>query len=171
MPPANRRASSARDRVMRRRGFTLVELMIVMTLIAIMALAAMPVFRGTFSTTRADHAARDLFAEMKAAQQGAVTGAVEYRVYFDKKHNSYWSARPGVTKDGRRGYLPVDVPGGESIRVPDRLKISDIKGRKAASGDAYYLAFYPSGACDAGKVTLLDELDRQRKYVIETDGT
>ena len=155
---------------MRRTGFTLVELMIVMTLLAVMALAAVPVFRTTFSTTRADHAARNLFAEIKAAQEGAVTGAVEYRIYFDKKHNTYWPARPGVTKEGRRGYLPVDVPGGEAIRVPDRLVFKDVKGRKAGAKDTFYLSFYPSGACDAGKVTLLDSADHRRKYVIETDG-
>lgn len=155
----------------RRAGFTLVELMIVMTILAIMALGVAPVFRTSFSLARADHAARDLFAEIKAAGESAVTAGVEYRVYFDTKNNTYWPARPGVSEDGRTGFMPVDVPGGEPIRVPDRLVFGDITGRRAEGGSTYYLAFYPSGACDAGQVTLFDASDRRRKYVIETSGT
>jgi hypothetical protein len=100
-----------------------------------------------------------------------VTGAVEYRVYFDTKKNTYWPARPGISKDGRAGFIPVDVPGGEAIRVPNRLVFGGVKGRHADAGDTFYLSFYPNGACDAGRVTLLDSADRRRKYVIETTGT
>ena len=157
---------------MRKRpaGFTLVELMIVMTLIAIMALSVAPVFRGSLARARADHAARDLFAEIKAAQESAVSEGVEYRVYFDLKKNAYWPARPGVTKDGEWAFLPVDVPGGEAIRLPDRLSIDEVRGRKGDSGTKY-LAFFPTGVGDAGEIKMHDEVDRTRRFTIETDGT
>ena len=154
-----------------RAGFTHVELMIVMTLLAIMALGVVPVFRGSLANARADHAARDLFAEIKAAQESAVSEGVEYRVYFDLKQNSYWPARPGITKEGERGFLPVDVPGGEAIRAPDRLVIDDVKGRRGESRNSVYLAFYPTGVGDVGRIKLYDGADRRRRFVIETNGT
>ncbi len=156
---------------MKRAGFTLIELMIVMTILAAMAMSVTPVFRGSFARVRADHAARDLFAEIKAAQESAVTEAVEYRVYFNTKENTYWPARPGVSKDGKRGYFPVDVGGGEAIRDPERIVFGTIKARRGEDSNTEYLAFYPTGISDAGSITLLDEADRSRKYVIETTGT
>ncbi len=153
-----------------RAGFTLVELMIVMTLLAVMALGVAPVFRGSLARARADHAARDLFAEIKAAQESAVSEGVEHRVYFDLKKNTYWPARPGVTEEGERGFLPIEVPGGEAIRAPDRLVIADVKGRKGGAG-AVYLAFYPSGVGDAGTIKLVDAADRSRRFTIATNGT
>ena len=154
-----------------REGFTLVELMIVLTLLAIMALGVAPVFRGSFARVRADHAARDLFAEIKAAQERAVSEGVEYRVYFNLKENTYWPARPGLSKDGEPGFVPVETPGEDPIRAPDRLVIADVKGRKGGPGGAVYLAFYPSGVGDAGEITLHDKADHQRRYQIETNGT
>lgn len=154
-----------------RAGFTLIELVIVMTILAAMAMTVTPVFRGSFARARADHAARDLYAEIKAAQESAVTEAVEYRVYFDTKANTYWPARPGVSKDGKPGYYPVDVAGGDPIRRPDRIVFGDIKGRRGEQQNTEYLAFYPSGISDAGSITLIDAADRSRKFIIKTTGT
>jgi prepilin-type N-terminal cleavage/methylation domain-containing protein len=153
-----------------RRGFTLVELMIVMTLIAVLALGVSPIFRGTLARARADHAARDLFAEIKYAQESAVSEGVECRVYFDLKKNAYWSARPGFTKDGEATYLPASLPGEEPVRAPDRLIIDDVRGRKGEAGTKY-LAFFPSGVGDAGTIKMHDHADHQRRYEIETSGT
>lgn len=155
---------------MKRAGFTLIELMIVVTILAAMAMTVTPVFRGSFARVRADHAARDLFAEIKAAQESAVTEAVEYRVYFNTKENTYWPARPGVSKEGKPGYFPVDVGGEDPIRDPERIVFGPIKAR-SGEANTEYLAFYPTGISDTGSITLLDEADRTRKYVIETTGT
>jgi len=154
-----------------REGFTLVELMIVMTILAVMALGVAPVFRGSFARARADHAARDLFAEIKAAQESAVSEGVEYRVYFDLKANTYWPAHPGLTKDGELEFVPVATPGEDPIRNPDRLKLAEVKGRKGGPKGAIYLAFYPSGVGDEGRIKMYDEADHKRRFVIETSGT
>jgi prepilin-type N-terminal cleavage/methylation domain-containing protein len=154
-----------------RAGFTLIELVIVMTILAAMAMTVTPVFRGSFARVRADHAARDLYAEIKAAQESAVTEAVEYRVYFDTKENTYWPARPGVSKDGKTGYFPVEMPGGDPIRRPERVVIDNVKGRRGQQKNTVYLAFYPTGISDLGTITLIDAADKTRKFVIETKGT
>lgn len=154
-----------------RAGFTLIELVIVITILAAMAMMVTPIFRGSLARARADHAARDLFAEIKAAQESAVSEAVEYRVYFHTKDNTYWPARPGVSKEGEPGYYPVEVPGGDPIRRPDRIVFGAVKGRRGEEQNTEYLAFYPTGVSDAGSVTLIDAADRSRKFVIETTGT
>ena len=151
-----------------RAGFSLIELVVVLTLLAVMAMTVTPVFRGSLAAARADHAARDLFAELVSAQERAVTHAVEYRVYFDRKENAYWVAHaPFVGKDQ---YESIQTIQDEVVAVPDRLRISKVKGR-SAGGSTNYLAFYPHGAIDVGEVLLADASDRRRVYRIETTGT
>ncbi len=151
-----------------RAGFSLIELVIVLTLLAAMAMTVTPVFRGSLASARADHAARDLFAELVSAQERAVTHAVEYRVYFDTKENQYWVAfAPFIA---RNEYATIDSIQDEVVAVPDRLEIAKVKGRSAGSG-TYYIAFYPHGATDVGEIILADQADRRRVYRIETTGT
>lgn len=150
-----------------RAGFSLIELVIVVTLLAVMAMTVTPVFRGSLGTARADHAARDLFAEFLAAQERAVTHVVEYRVYFDVKENTYWVAHGPFI--GSHQYTAIENLEGEITDVPDRLNITDVKGRRGARGTDY-LAFYPNGASDVGEVVLTDQRDRRRVYRIETTG-
>jgi prepilin-type N-terminal cleavage/methylation domain-containing protein len=150
-----------------RAGFSLIELVIVVTLLAVMAMTVTPVFTGSFGAARAENAARDLHAELVAARERAVTHVVEYRVYFDEKENTYWVAHgPFVAKDE---YAVIENIEGEIVAVPDRLLISDVTGRRASRG-ARYIAFYPNGATDVGEVELTDERDRNRTYRIETTG-
>ena len=146
----------------------MVELVIVVTLFVFFFITVTPVFRGSLGAARADHAARDLFAELTAAQDRAVTHVVEYRVYFNTKQNSYWVAHGPFV--GRDQYNTIENIEGEIVDVPDRLKITDVKGRRGSRGSDY-LAFYPNGATDVGEVRLTDARDRQRQYRIETTGT
>ena len=130
-----------------RAGFTLLELMVVMTLIAVLSLAVTPVFRGSFSSIRADHAMRDLFAAMKSAQSGAVTEAVEHRVYVDLKQSGYWLAHAARTKRGEVRYEPLPGRAGEVVELPDTVQLERPRARQGRDGE-YYFSFFPSGACD-----------------------
>jgi prepilin-type N-terminal cleavage/methylation domain-containing protein len=152
-----------------RAGFSLIELVVVLTLIAVMAMTVTPVFQASLGSARADHAARDLFAELISARERAVTHAVEYRVYFDERENRYWAAYGPFTAKGEMNTATkID---GEIVTVPDRLRITDVRGRRGGASGTYYLAFYPHGACDVGYVTLTDERDRSRVYRLELTGS
>ena len=169
-------------------GFTLIELIVVLTIIAIMTAAVVPLYRGSISWVRGDRAARDVVAVMKFAQERAVTDATEYRFYLDADKGRYWLMRqdggrpsvdgasrpvPQTRRDGSstRGdklFKDVgDVAGGRR-RLPEGTKLKGIDARFDAEENAYYVAFHPSGACDYASV----ELHRADKKVtrIETKG-
>lgn len=151
-----------------REGFSLIELVVVLTLIAVMAMTVTPVFRSSLAAARADHAARDLFAEFVSAQERAVAHSAEYRVYFDRKENTYWVAHaPFNAKDE---YAVVESIQGGVAAIPDRLTIAKVTGRSAGA-NTYYLAFYPHGGTDVGEIQLADASDRRRIYRLETTGT
>lgn len=152
-------------------GFTLMELMIVMTLLAIMSLTVTPIFRGSFSGARAEHSMRDLFAAMKSAQSGAVTEAVEYRVYLAPKKNEYWIAHAVFSEEGEVGFEPLPGRSGEAIELPSIMEMKRPKARRGLETGTYYFSFYPSGACDIASVAV-GFTDRSRGvYRFETTGT
>jgi len=73
-------------------GFTLIEIMLVLTLIAILSSITMPSLRGLAVSTRlksSAHAIRDM---LHFARDMAVTEKIVYLVVFDLDQNRYWLA-------------------------------------------------------------------------------
>ena len=65
------------------RGFSLIELIVVLTILSLMLGVVVPIYHGSLSRTRSAGATRDFLATMKYAQERAVTDATEHRLYLD----------------------------------------------------------------------------------------
>ena len=76
-----------------RRGFTLLELLVVVALIATISLSVMPVFISSMHGIQLRNARNDLIAAIRFAQEMAVRESVEYRVYFNSQEHSYRMVR------------------------------------------------------------------------------
>jgi len=81
-------------------GFTLMELIVVMTIISLMTAAVVPIYQGTLTWARNDRAVSQVVSLMKYAQERAVTDSVPYRFYIDDEKGAFWLARQGTDKDG-----------------------------------------------------------------------
>ena len=125
-------------------GFTLMELIVVMTLLAIMSLTVAPIFRGSLSGARADHSMRDLYAAMKSAQARAVTEGVEHRIYLEPDENWYWPAHAVYSPEGEVGFEPLPGRSGEVVELPRNLEMEKPEARPGRDKGTYYFSFYPS---------------------------
>ena len=172
-------AFAGRNRGMRPRGaprgeaagFTLVELMIVMTLLAIMSLMVTPIFGGSLSGARAEHSMRDLYASMKSAQARAVTEGVEHRIYLQPDENSYWLAHAAYSPKGEIAFEPLPGRSGEVVELPRDLEMKRPNARRGRKRGTYYFSFYPSGGCDIASMSVSFSDDARRRYLFETTGT
>ena len=73
----------------RKRGFTLVEMLIVVTVLGIMASVILPSMHSTSSLIGLEAAARTMAADLRIARQSAVQYNSTYAVTIDLSGNSY----------------------------------------------------------------------------------
>jgi len=156
------------ERERRAAGFTLVELIIVLTIIGILAGATVPLFRDTTEKLREERAMRDLYGTLKFAQERAISETTEYRVYLDEKKGRYWTSRFIADADDKKSMENATETDGEPTVLPEGIVLKKTKARQDSKREARYIAFYPSGACDVASVTV--ERKNGKSITVSTKG-
>lgn len=73
----------------KKSGFSLIELLGVITVIGIMALVALPAYIKIKPTLDLNTETRDIASDLRYAQQLSVTEQINYSVMFDQNSNEY----------------------------------------------------------------------------------
>lgn len=149
-------------------GFTLLEAVVVLTIVMLMTAAVLPMYAGSVTWVRRDRAARDVVARMKYAQERAIAEVREYRFYLDRESGEFWLMRNAVTEDGKDTFAEVDDAGAARDRLPDALEFEKPKASLDAKRKAHYVAFYPGGACDYATISM--KYGKNETIAIKTKG-
>jgi type II secretion system protein H len=171
--PETTRTAAVRDP--RRRGFTLIELMIVVVIIGIMAVMIVPDMRGSFEDALLRSSSRELVNLFTLASSRAVSLNTTHRVLLDRRgrYRLERKAEPeeGATAPG--GFVPVrEVEGGEGTidpRITMELQTPDspldeptseptpasVEAPPVASADQV-ITFHPDGSADGIEILLRD---------------
>ncbi|MBK7079774.1 MAG: GspH/FimT family pseudopilin [Betaproteobacteria bacterium] len=144
-PVARPRRGAARP-----RGVTLLELLIVLSIMGIVAAMVVPMLGGGVSTTELRSSARQMAAALRLARSEALSTRREHFVLLDLERRVF-----RVDTDTREITLPRDV----------ELKLftaqSDLVSEKAGA-----IRFYPDGGSNGGRVTIAAG---ERKYEVDVD--
>jgi general secretion pathway protein H len=131
-------------------GMTLLEILIVLSLMALVAAMVVPMFGGKVSNTELKSAAREVAAGLRFARSDAVATRHETRVVLDLEQRTF-----RVDRDPRVHKLPKKVD----------LKLftaqSDIVDEKIGA-----IRFFPDGGSNGGRVTIAAG---ERKYEVDVD--
>ena len=148
---AMRRASTPRrGRRAPDAGVTLVELLVVLTLMAIIAAIAIPMLGPGVSNAELRSAARQVAAGLRMARDDAVATRTDTRVTLDLEHRTFQ-----IERDPRVHALPREL----------EMKLftaqSDIVDEHVGA-----IRFYPDGGSTGGRVTLSAG---ERKFDVDVD--
>ena len=134
----------------RQRGFSLLELLIVLSIMAIIAGLTIPMLGSGVSTTELKSAARQVAAGLRLARSEAVATRLDTRVLLDLEHRTFQ-----VERDTRVHALPREM----------QMKLftaqSDIVDERVGA-----IRFFPDGGSNGGRVTLAAG---ERKFEVDVD--
>ncbi|GBC60189.1 hypothetical protein DENIS_1140 [Desulfonema ishimotonii] len=150
------------------RGFTLLELMVVMVIVGLMSVLIVPRLGKSLSRLGAETAARKVVASLRYARSIAVSERKIWLADFD------FEAGRIILKPWRR---ETDSDAGEPETVRERLRTftlpdgvrleKGISVRGDVSQDDFQIAFFPGGGSGGGEVFLGD--DHGRRFHLEAD--
>ena len=150
--PSDRRADSSRALALRpgQAGVTLLELLIVLSIMAIIAAVVVPLLGAGVSSTELKSAARQVAAGLRLARSDAVATRQDTRVTLDLEHRTFQ-----VERHPHLHTLPREL----------EMKLftaqSDLVSDKVGA-----IRFFPDGGSNGGRVTLAAG---ERKYEVDID--
>jgi general secretion pathway protein H len=134
------------------QGFTLIEVMLTLLVLALLVSLTPPLFQKAFPSLKLKAATRDLAQEIRYIQQTAILTGVSSKVQFDLQNNAYQSDH---------------VNSGEVRRLPDGLRFTLDNRRTATLDDGIVvIKFFPDGSSSGG-LLMLDNGARQ--FAISVD--
>jgi len=132
------------------RGLTLIEILIVLSLMAIVAAIAVPMFAGSVSNTQLKSSAREIAAGLRFARSEAIAGKRETVVVYDLERRAFV-----VDRDPREHALPRGV----------EMKLTGAQ-TDIANEHVGAIRFFPDGGSNGGRVTIAAG---ERKFDVDID--
>jgi len=151
-------------------GFTLLELVVVMAILAVISAAIAPVYVIAMDSIRMRNAKNDIIAIIRYAQEMAVRESREHRVYFDKDKGSYRLVRLAGLEDGEKVFEPADSIYEEVELLPQSMAFESIRARRDRTTREYFVSCLPNGASDKVVIKLGDQRSRGRNLEISVEG-
>jgi len=150
-------------------GFTLIELMVVITIIGIMTAMMIPEMKGSFQDALLRSTGRELINVFDLACSRAVSLNQTRRVLLDETTGRY-QVEKQVMENGQETFVPADDVQGEKGRLDSRITMEfrqpmeispdeNVSAPFPVSGNApsgTTITFYPDGTADAGEIVLRD---------------
>lgn len=159
-----------------RSGFSLVELMVVLVLIAILTAMILPEMRGTFEGELLRSTSRELVRGLSLAHSQSVTLNQRHRLIIDRSKNQYRVERYARSRDEGVGYVAVQGISGTQGELSSKIKIEvqptgvdaaddasnsveeQRTAKRESAGPNPTIEFQPDGTADAVEIQLWDTM-------------
>jgi len=155
------------------KGFTLLELLVVLVIISLMSVLVVPQLTGSLAKTNLQTASKKISASLRYARSRAASEKITYVAVFDFEKNRLsimtdQKAQTGETIEEDLGDGKESVTGSTSYDLPDRVKLEKaVSGMDEIDSGHFQITFFPAGSSSGGDVILTN--DRGKRYKISVD--
>ncbi len=136
----------------RRRGFTLIEMTVVLVIIAIGITLAVPLIEGGFDSREVRRAARQIAASMLHCRGEAVSRSAPQELVINAERNTL------ATTDW-----------GRWVELTDRAVIERVEGGTEVGDGARQILFFPNGSTSGAEILVASRRDRSHRILITLD--
>ena len=153
------------------RGFTLLELLVVLVLVSLMTALVAPRLAGTLASTSARTSVKRIAAALRYARNHAASEKAVYVAAFHRESSRVAVGKlPEFTEEraaSSSGELLLIDP--KVFSLANGIRIEEIAKASGETDDAdpARIVFYPNGASSGGKVIVADEKDRQSALSVD----
>lgn len=133
----------------RAKGFTLLELILVMLILSTVLAMAAPSLRGFFGSRQSQDTASQMLALTQFARSQAISEGVVYRLNFDTRDRVYWLT---AWKSG--AFEELETEFGQIFTLPKDMAM-ELEDVEEEDGNVY-VEFTPQGTVTAATIRLID---------------
>jgi len=130
------------------RGFTLLELVLVMVIITIGLAAVAPSLRGWSRGARLNAAAEQLVATARRARAQAISDGAIYRLNISRSPAQYW-----LTVQSGQEFSIVQTGWGRTFDLPEGYQLELTQSDQSAE----FVEFYPTGRTQVAKIRIVSD--------------
>jgi len=144
----------------KRSGFTLIEIVVVLSIVGILIAASVPILGNVVSVSRLNREARNIATELRLAQEIAGTQKTTCKLEFKSKSIFYDSAKIEVESFS---YFKAKFVKVKTVEIPKKFDFKYDKVIKFSSSGAP-----PAGG--SGTIILKDSSGREKKIIVSSVG-
>ena len=144
------------------RGFTLIELTVVMALISIMFLVTLPRIKNDIFVDQTKKTSRWLLTSVRYLKEASIRDQKDHTLHVDMDNGKFWITHILMTEE------MLEKPETGGLTLADGIRILDVSfagHRKTTTGVAQ-IQFYAKGYSDNAMIHVVNENDRQLSYHI-----
>ncbi|MFA5143366.1 MAG: prepilin-type N-terminal cleavage/methylation domain-containing protein [Candidatus Omnitrophota bacterium] len=144
---------------MRHKGFTLIELTLVVTIIVALIGLSIPLFRQTFNNLTAKDAVFNISKLVSYARERAVIDKKNYKAVFDFNHRTYQLMEFSGYSGDKASYKKARGQFGRMFALPKSLFFYDPKTGISEKKEEVFkkeIIFYPDGRCNELLIDIVD---------------
>lgn len=151
--------TSVKTTIGNNRAFTLLELLLVITLMALLTAIALPRLTQVHSASQLDLGAETMAAYLKSARLEAVQRGLSVQLEFSKEADAYRLSFQDPAVQYEEGFTrSEDGLWGNWHPLPESITVQRVVGTSGASGPVA-VVFRPSGTADATEIVIKDRRD------------
>ncbi len=155
-------------------GFTLIELMLVVVILALLAGAMGSMGFGTWKRMSVDKAARDILLSAKYARVIAIEKQVRCKLMIDEANNSYLLTVPGTGSQAEGAQSVISNEYAKPRQFGGEVKFEQIQitsqARADAAGSESMIVFRPDGTADTAVLQIGDGKNHCTVYIMAATG-